>query len=69
MSWSSNSKCCATCAHWAGERKPSGCGFAQTNSPSDRAKCWEGVFCGVTQGPSAMSGASCSKYQKWSALK
>ena len=68
MSWSSNSKCCATCAHWAGERKPSG-GFAQTNSPGDRAKCWENVFCGVTQGPAAMSGTSCSKYQKWSALK
>lgn len=68
MSWSANNKCCVTCANWAGERKASG-SFSQTNSPGDRAKCYAGVFCGVTQGPSAMSGTNCPKYQKWAALK
>lgn len=69
MAWTTCGKHCATCANWAGDRRPSGCGFAQTNSPSDRGKCYANVFCGVTQGPTASDGGSCSQYQKWAALK
>ena len=70
MSWSSNGKCCATCANWAGKRETkAGNAFAQTDSPGERGKCYANVFCGVTQGPTAMSGTSCPKYTKWPALK
>lgn len=70
MSWtpSSSSKCCANCANWAGERTEK-FGSAQTPDPSTRGKCYANVFCGVTQGPTAMSGSSCAKFQKWAALK
>jgi len=59
-----NTKCCATCANWRGERKDKGFGV-ETQSPSDRGKCGAGVFCGVIPGPCACEGTSCSKYVKW----
>ena len=70
MSWtpSSSSKCCANCANWAGERTEK-FGSAQTPGPGTRGKCYANVFCSVTQGPTAMSGSSCAKFQKWAALK
>ncbi len=69
MAWSTSSKCCATCANWAGARSVSANHFSYTGSPGDRGKCYANVFCSVTQGPTAMSGGSCPKYQKWAALK
>ena len=68
MSWSSHSKCCLTCVNWAGQRTIK-YGHAETTSPGERGKCYAGVFCSVTQGPTAMSGNSCNKYSKWPAIK
>ena len=70
MSWEQNSssKCCATCANWAGARTEHH-RWAVVEHPGTRGKCYEGVFCGVTQGPSASDGRSCSKYTLWPALK
>lgn len=64
-----NTKCCATCANWGGVRKATSARNAETGSPSDRGKCFAGVSCGVTQGPTAMQGTSCSKYDLWSAIR
>ena len=70
MSWTPdcNSKRCVNCANWAGSRKEK-FGSAEAPSPSERGKCYANVFCGVTPGPTASEGSSCSKFQKWSALK
>lgn len=65
---SNSTKCCATCAHWGGKRDNSRKICVETNTPSDRGKCYAGVFCSVTDGPSACQQA-CNKYQKWSALR
>lgn len=59
-----STKCCATCAHWRGVRKDKGFGV-ETESPSARGKCGQGVFCSVTEGPTASGGNSCDKYVKW----
>ena len=67
--WTNTTKCCATCANWAGPRTEKHSTYAETESPSVRGKCYANVFCGVTQGPCAFDGSSCSKYQKWGALK
>ena len=67
--WTNDTKCCATCANWAGPRQLQYNTYSITESPSVRGKCYAGVFCGVTQGPCAMNGFNCSKYQKWGALK
>ncbi|MBR5280868.1 MAG: hypothetical protein IKU26_07885 [Clostridia bacterium] len=66
--WSGNWKCCATCTNWAGPRVEK-FGSAETPEPGSRGKCYANVFCGVTQGPTAMDGANCAKYQKWAALR
>lgn len=67
--WTNTTKCCATCANWAGPRTEKYGTYSETESPSVRGKCYANVFCGVTQGPCACDGSSCSKYQKWAALK
>ena len=59
-----NTKCCATCANWRGIRRDKG-NTVETESPSTRGKCGAGVFCSVTQGPTANGGTSCGKYVKW----
>lgn len=64
-----NTKCCATCANWGGDRTATYAKNAETPSPSERGKCYENVFCGVTPGPCACDGRNCSKYQPWGALK
>ena len=65
----SNTKCCATCANWAGNRKLRGPLTVETDSCNDRAKCYAGVFCGNPIGPNPVDGRSCNKYSKWAALK
>ena len=67
--YNSSNKCCGTCANWGGERTVQYNAYAIVDSPSARGKCYENVFCGVTQGPCSCEGTSCSKYQKWSALR
>lgn len=62
-----SAKCCATCANWGGPRREH-FKCAEVEHPDTRGKCYAGVFCSVTQGPSASSGSSCSKYRLWSAL-
>ncbi len=57
-------KCCATCANWRGPRRERG-NAIETDQPSTRGKCGANVFCGVTEGPTAMQGTSCSKYIPW----
>lgn len=70
MSWSQTKaeQCCATCANWGGARIEH---FkrAEVEKPDTRGKCNAGVPCNVTQGSTAMSGRSCSKYSLWLALK
>ena len=68
-SWVSSNKCCATCANWAGERKLIHSSACETATVDVRGKCYANVFSSVTQGHAAMSGTSCSKYQKWGALR
>lgn len=72
MAWTQteSSKCCLTCANWGGDRsvRPSS-STAETDSPSERGECYEGVYCNVSDGQRACDGRSCSKYEKWSALK
>lgn len=63
----SSSKCCVNCANWAGPRTEK-FGHAETSAPSVRGKCYQNVGC-VTPGPCASEGSSCSKFQKWAALK
>ena len=65
----SSTKCCATCANWAGPRSAIHDTYVEVASVGDRGKCYANVFCGVTQGPSSSEGFNCTKYQKWSALK
>lgn len=67
--WTGGTKCCATCANWAGARKLVNNTYSETDSPSSRGKCYAGVTGDATPGPTAMAGTSCAKYQKWSALK
>ena len=71
MSWSASKswKCCASCANWGGPRTAKYNKDAEVESPSVRGKCYANVFCGVTQGPSASEGRSCSKYQTWAAIQ
>ena len=70
MSWSQTkaSQYCATCANWGGVRTEH-LKRVEVEHPDTRGKCYAGVFCGVTQGPRACDGHSCSKYQLWPALK
>lgn len=70
MSWTPdrNAKRCVNCTNWAGPRIEK-FGNAEAPDPSSRGKCYANVFCGVTQGPTASDGASCSKFQKWAALR
>ena len=72
MAWTQteSSKCCLTCANWGGDRsvRPSS-STAETDSPSERGECYEGVYCNVSDGQRACDGRNCSKYEKWSALK
>lgn len=67
--YTDSTKCCATCANWAGPRTAQYNCYSIVESPSIRGKCYANVFCGVTSGPCAGDGHSCSKYQKWAALK
>ena len=60
-------KCCATCANWGGQRQVHH-SSVETPHPDTRGKCFAGVFCSVTAGPSACNGGSCPKYQPWGAL-
>ena len=65
-----DTKCCATCANWAGPRTLNvGGSSVKVDATNDRGKCYANVFCGVTQGQSSTEGRGCSKYQKWSALR
>lgn len=64
-----NTKCCATCANWGGERKATSAKSAETPHTDTRGKCYAGVFSSVTQGQCACEGRSCPKYQMWGALK
>lgn len=64
----SSTKCCATCANWAGERVPKPLGV-EVPSTSTRGKCYAGVFTSVSSGQCACEGRSCTKYQKWGALR
>ena len=64
----SSTKCCGTCANWAGPRTLKG-SSVEVSSVGDRGKCYANVFCSVTQGQSSSEGFNCSKYQKWGALK
>lgn len=69
MSWipSNDAKRCANCANWAGPRKEK-LGCAEVPSNNERGKCYHNVGC-VTEGPMACDGTSCTKFQKWGALK
>lgn len=69
--WTNSTKCCATCANWAGPRQVSGHGaYCETESPGVRGKCYAGISGDATAGPTAMAGGtSCPKYQKWAALR
>ena len=63
-----STKCCATCANWAGPRTEKYSTYSETESPSVRGKCYAGLG-DALPGPTASYGSSCSKYQKWPALK
>lgn len=64
MSWQKpNGKCCLNCAYWQGVREIS-FGHWECNSPGDRGKCAQKVFCSVTQGQTAMQGTDCSKFME-----
>lgn len=65
--FTSSTKCCATCANWGGPRVVK-LGNAETDSPSTRGKCFAGVPGDATPGPTAMR-TGCPKYTKWSALR
>ena len=68
-SWTSTTKCCATCANWGGPREVEHSGhYVNTESSSTRGKCYFGKG-DALPGPGAMGGNSCDKYQKWAALK
>ena len=67
--YTSSTKCCGTCANWAGPRTVQNNSYSIVESPSTRGKCYANVFCGVTQGPCSCDGSYCSKYQKWGALR
>lgn len=67
--FTNSTKCCATCNNWAGERKLLYSSSVETADPGVRGKCYANVFCSVTQGQCASDGFSCSKYQKWGALR
>lgn len=65
-----DTRCCATCANWAGPRTPlHGGSYVEVSSSDVRGKCYANVFCGVTSGPTATDGRSCSKYTKWGAMR
>lgn len=67
--WTNTTKCCATCANWAGPRIEKHGTYAETESPGVRGKCYAGVTADAIPGPTAMAGSGCAKYQKWGALK
>lgn len=62
-------KCCATCANWGGNREPVSPTTVEAHDPSNKGKCYAGVFSSCTQGHAACGGTSCSKYQLWSAIR
>ena len=68
-SYTGGTKCCATCAHWAGPRTVKHNSYSETAGPGVKGKCCAGVPSASTQGHDDCSGFNCSKYQKWSALK
>lgn len=66
--WSTtkNSKCCATCAYWSGERKViSGGNGIETPHANTNGKCYEKVSISPT---TAAMGTSCTHYEKWRGL-
>ena len=65
---SKDTKCCATCANWGGNRTVNYAKAAQTNSQNDQGKCYAGVFTSNSAGHFACAGTYCPKFQKWSAL-
>ena len=68
--FTNTTKCCATCANWAGCRQAVyNNSSVETDSPSVRGKCYVGAICTVIPGPTASDGYNCSKYQKWGALR
>lgn len=69
ISWTNTTKCCATCANWAGPRKLVLNSYVETESPGVRGNCYAGSSGGATQAPAAMMGNGCPKYQKWAALR
>ena len=66
--YTSGTKCCATCANWGGARQVKNAGaYVETPALDTRGKCYAGTPCPITQGP--MGSQQCAKYQKWSAVK
>jgi hypothetical protein len=61
-----NSKCCATCAYWAGERKVISAGaVVETPHPNTSGKCYENASKTPTI---AAFGNKCNCYKKWGGL-
>jgi hypothetical protein len=61
----SSFKVCATCALWAGSRSTDAFGSYSIYEDSQTGKCCGGGFNQGQMNPMA----SCSKWQKWQALK
>lgn len=63
VSIGSNTRCCATCAHWDGDRKPN---FSFVSHSNKAGRCYRINKIG---GIEMMPFGSCSGWQKWAPLQ